>query len=448
MKPIHAISPIDGRYNAISATLSAYFSEFALIQYRVKVEIAYFIFLIENNIITKEKVSNDEINKIKNIADSFSETDAERIKEIEKKTNHDVKAVEYFIKDKIKENEINVNIEFVHFGLTSQDINNTAVPLTIKYAEQEVFLPKIKQIFIYLENKAETWKNIPMMARTHGQPASPTTLGKEIKVFAERLSKQINVLEHIPIQAKFGGASGNMNAHYIAFPQYDWHKLANQFLFEKLQLIRQQNTTQIEHYDALAARFQAWMRINTILLDFCKDIWQYISLEYFKQKINVHEIGSSAMPHKINPIDFENAEGNLGMANAMFQHISNKLPISRLQRDLTDSTVSRNIGMPYAYQLISFNAILKGLEKLELNEKKINEDLEQNWLIIAEAIQTVLRRENFPNPYESLKLLTRTNTKIGKKEIHNFIDNLPINEAIKSELKLITPQNYIGKNNF
>jgi len=448
MKSITAISPVDGRYASATAQLSSFFSEFALIHYRVKVEIEYFIFLIEKNIISNHPTDASQIQSVKSILNDFSIEDAEQIKNIEKTTNHDVKAVEYFIKQKLQEKNISFNTEYVHFALTSQDINNTALPLSIKDAEEKVFLDKIKQIQLWLNENANTWKAIPMLARTHGQPASPTTLGKEIKVFAERLQKQISSLEQISFEAKFGGATGNMNAHYIAFPQYNWHHLANEFIQEKLRLSRQQNTTQIEHYDALAERFQAWTRINTILLDFCKDIWQYISLDYFKQKINANEIGSSAMPHKVNPIDFENAEGNLGLANAMFSHLSGKLPISRLQRDLTDSTVSRNIGLPYAYTLIALNSITKGMQKLQLNEEKINEDLENNWMVIAEAIQTILRRENFPNPYETLKALTRTNQKIGRKEMQDFIEKLPVNDLVKAELLSITPQNYIGKNNY
>ena len=441
LQPLTAISPIDGRYHNQLQHLSAYFSEFALIKYRVIVEIEYFIFLSENGLFG---ISTAMKKKILKIATSFSLEDAQKIKETERITNHDVKAVEYFLKEKLSDLGAVDLQEWIHFGLTSQDINNTALPLLWKNAVEHEYLPAIINLQSELFKLASKWKGIPMLARTHGQPASPTTLGKEIMVFVERIEDQIDLLISIPFSAKFGGATGNLNAHHIAFPKKDWIKLANEFVEGSLGLHRQQYTTQIEHYDNLAAFFDGMKRVNTILIDFCRDVWTYVSMDYFKQKIKKGEIGSSAMPHKVNPIDFENAEGNLGIANALFEHFSSKLPISRLQRDLTDSTVLRNIGVPFAHTILSLKSIEKGLSKLVLNEKKITEDLDNNWAVVAEAIQTVLRRENYPQPYEALKELTRGNAAITKQSIHAFIDGLKVSSTIKKELKKISPHNYTG----
>ena len=439
-----SISPIDGRYANKTTDLQKYFSEFAVIKYRVFVEIKYFIELTKIPIAQLNNLPKAKIEQILNINTNFSIEDAQRIKDIEKTTNHDVKSVEYFLKEKFDEFEISEYKEFIHFGLTSQDINNTAFHICLHEFMNDVYFPEIQSVINKIKEIAIECESIPMLAHTHGQPASPTTLGKELWVFVYRLEKQFAVVSRIPITGKFGGAVGNFNAHNVAFPDVDWIEFANKFLFDELNLCRELYTTQISNYDAMAALFDAVKRINTILLDACKDLWQYISMEYFKQKINKNEVGSSAMPHKVNPIDFENAEGNLGLANAVFEHLAAKLPISRLQRDLTDSTVIRNIGVPFAHSIIACKSIQKGLSKLLLNEEKINADLENNWIIVAEAIQTILRRENYPNPYEALKELTRTNTKITKETIHKFINSLNINMEIKDELLKITPQNYIG----
>ena len=441
---LKAISPIDGRYASKVLDLNEFFSEYALIKYRIIVEIEYFIALHQAEIPQLNSLNEEDYTALREIYENFNEADAEAVKEIEKTTNHDVKAVEYFIKQKFEELGLSKIKEFIHFGLTSQDINNTAFPLMLRTADEIVMLPAIKVLVKQIETLAEDWKDIPMLARTHGQAASPTKLGKEMMVFVERIVNQIDIIEEMPIAAKFGGATGNFNAHHVAFPDMDWIGFANNFIEETLGLYRYQYTTQIEHYDFLAAYFDAWKRINTILIDFSRDIWTYVSMDYFKQKIKKGEVGSSAMPHKVNPIDFENAEGNLGIANALFEHLSAKLPISRLQRDLTDSTVLRNIGVPLAHTLISLKSIEKGLGKLLLNTDKIEADLEANWLVVAEAIQTVLRREGIDNPYEKLKELTRTNSKIGQKEIHAFIDSLNLDLALNQELKNITPSNYVG----
>jgi adenylosuccinate lyase len=441
LHPLTAISPIDGRYRNQLQELAAYFSEYALIKYRVKVEVEYFLFLAEKKFF---KITPPLKKQLLQIADEFSVNDAEKIKATEKITNHDVKAVEYFLKEKLKEAGAENLQEWIHFGLTSQDINNTAVPLLWKDAVEHDYLPPLINLQNELHQLAKKWKNIPMLAKTHGQPASPTMLGKEIMVFVERIENQIQQFSYIPFTGKFGGATGNFNAHYVAYPKTNWVAFANQFLEGKLGLQRQQYTTQIEHYDLLAAHFDNIKRINTILIDFCRDIWTYISMDYFKQKTKKGEIGSSAMPHKVNPIDFENAEGNLGIANAFLEHLSAKLPISRLQRDLTDSTVLRNIGVPVAHILLSILSIEKGIGKLILNEEKLKNDLDNNWAVVAEAIQTVLRRENYPQPYEALKELTRGKEAIDKKAIHQFIDSLKISAALKKELKLISPFNYTG----
>ncbi len=439
-----AISPIDGRYRQQLQHLDEYFSEFALIKLRVYVELEYLFFLSDNHFFKLTTAAKDHLQKV---YDNFSIADAERIKKIEKTINHDVKAVEYFLKDELEKCNSAEIKEWIHFGLTSQDINNTAIPLLWKAAIEKEYLPSILKIKDTLKGLAKDWKAIPMLARTHGQPASPTTLGKEIMVFIERIDNQLQLFTSIPFTAKFGGATGNFNAHTAAFPKVDWLNLANGFLQKNLGLQRQQFTTQIEHYDMLAAHFDNIKRINTILIDLCRDLWTYISMDYFKQKINKNETGSSAMPHKVNPIDFENAEGNLGIANALLEHLSAKLPISRLQRDLTDSTVIRNIGVPIAHTILSFLSVNKGLNKLILNEKKINEDLDNNWAVVAEAIQTILRRENYPEPYEALKQLTRGNNILNKEVMHNFIDGLKISTGIKKELKAITPHNYTGMSN-
>lgn len=443
MNPLKAISPIDGRYHGKTVELNDFFSEFALIRYRVMVEVEYFISLCELPLPQLESFDGD-YDDLRAIYEEFQEEDAEEIKEIEKETNHDVKAVEYFLKRRFDELELSKYKEFLHFGLTSQDINNTAVPLSMMEAHKLVMKPALDDLIDKLKGMAEEWKDIPMLARTHGQPASPTHLGKEIYVFVERLNDQMKMLGNIPFTAKFGGATGNMNAHKVAYPDIDWPAFAKHFVEKSLRLKRQQTTTQIEHYDNMAAYFDAMRRINTILIDLSRDIWLYVSMEYFKQKIKAGEVGSSAMPHKVNPIDFENAEGNLGMANAIFTHLSSKLPISRLQRDLTDSTVTRNIGVPLAHTLISIKSLMKGLDKLLLNEDKIRFDLQQNYAVVAEAIQTVLRREQVEGAYELLKGLTRTNKHIDKEAIDEFIKGLPVSKEIKMELMAITPENYTG----
>ena len=441
---LNAISPIDGRYQNKTKELSEFFSEYALIRYRVFVEIQYFIALCQCPLPQLKSFDLEKVDVLNDVFENFSLKDALIIKDIEKRTNHDVKAVEYFLKDKYEELDIGAFKEFIHFGLTSQDVNNTAIPLLLKNAVERVYYPLFKQLRNNLENLAGEWGGIPMLARTHGQPASPTLVGKEIMVFVERLDAQFKTLKQVPYKAKFGGATGNFNAHLVAYPSIDWLAFGNHFVTEYLGLERSQFTTQIEHYDSLAALFQAMKRINTILIDLCRDVWTYISMDYFKQKVVEGEIGSSAMPHKVNPIDFENAEGNLGLANAIFTHLADKLPISRLQRDLTDSTVLRNIGVPFAHTVIAFKAILKGLGKLLLNEKQLIRDLEQNWMVVAEAIQNILRREGFHKPYEALKSLTRGKAEVSKEDIHQFIDGLDVNPIIKEELKLITPRNYVG----
>jgi len=445
LSALTAISPVDGRYRDKTETLADYFSEWALIRYRVRVETEYFIFLSEFLPQLKDLNSNNRLKMdLRLIYSDFTVHDAARIKEIEKITNHDVKAVEYFLKEKFDALQLSEYKEFIHFGLTSQDINNTSVPLSLKEALQNVYYQDITEIITKLKQFAEEWKDVPMLARTHGQPASPTRLGKEIQVFVYRLEKQTEVLKHIPFTAKFGGATGNFNAHNAAYPQYDWKALADKFVSERLGLVREQWTTQISNYDTLAAMFDAMKRINTILTDLCRDVWTYISMDYFHQQIKAGEIGSSAMPHKVNPIDFENAEGNLGVANALLEHLSAKLPISRLQRDLTDSTVLRNIGVPLAHNLIAFKSITKGLNKLLLNNSAIERDLNNHWAVVAEAIQTILRRENYPQPYETLKELTRVNKEISKNSIHQFINSLKLSNDIKNELLGITPENYTG----
>ncbi len=441
---LNAISPIDGRYRSKTASLAAYFSEEALIKYRVLVEVEYFIALCEIPLPQLKNVTKEVFPELRKIYQEFSTEDAVWIKDTEKTTNHDVKAVEYFIKHKFDQLNLSEFKEFIHFGLTSQDINNTAIPLSTKDAFQEVYMPTFIQLVNKLKELSIEWKDIPMLARTHGQPASPTRLGKEILVFVERLEEQLRLLNNIPFAAKFGGATGNFNAHKIAYPQNDWRAFGADFVEKVLGLKHSFPTTQIEHYDHFAAFFDALKRINNIIIDLDRDIWTYVSMDYFKQKIKAGEIGSSAMPHKVNPIDFENSEGNLGIANAILEHLSAKLPLSRLQRDLTDSTVLRNVGVPFGHTIIAFEATLKGLNKLLLNETKFAEDLEHNWAVVAEAIQTILRREGYPNPYEALKDLTRTNDVINQKSIHAFIDNLNVSDAIKEELKQITPSNYLG----
>lgn len=442
---IQAISPIDGRYANKCKSLITYFSEFALFKYRLLVEIEYFIELCELPISELKEFPKDKFSQLRNLYKNFTPEDALAIKDIEKSTNHDIKALEYFVKDKFSSLNIDNFSEFVHFGLTSQDINNTAIPLSIKDALSEVFIPEIEKLVSLLSTKSQAWNDIVMLARTHGQPASPTRLGKEIAVFVKRLEIQLQQLKNIDISAKFGGATGNFNAHYTAYPHIGWHTFAEHFVENNLKLKRSFPTTQIEHYDNLAALFQNICRINTILIDFSRDIWTYIMLEYFAQKHLSNEVGSSAMPHKINPIDFENAEGNLGIANAIASHLAEKLPISRLQRDLTDSTVLRNIGLPFAHTLISISSLIKGISKLEVNYLTINNDLENHIEILAEAVQTILRRELYPKPYEALKELTRNNKKISLQDLHNFIKNLQISESVKSELLQLTPFNYTGK---
>jgi adenylosuccinate lyase len=444
LNELNAISPIDGRYRNKTISLAPFFSEEALIKYRVLVEIEYFIALCEVPLPQLKNVNPNLFESLRDIYKNFSTEDALWIKETEKVTNHDVKAVEYFIKDAFEKLGLSEHKEFIHFGLTSQDINNTAIPLSTKEAFEKVYMPSLITLTSKLKDLSQEWRDIPMLARTHGQPASPTRLGKEIGVFVERLEEQMRLLFNIPFAAKFGGATGNYNAHHVAYPQIDWKQFGSKFVEDNLGLHHSFPTTQIEHYDHFAAFFDALKRINTIIIDLDRDIWTYVSMEYFKQKIKAGEIGSSAMPHKVNPIDFENSEGNLGIANAIFEHLSAKLPLSRLQRDLTDSTVLRNIGVPMGHTLIAFEATLKGLNKLLLNEPKFHEDLEKNWAVVAEAIQTILRREAYPNPYEALKGLTRTNEAIDKKAIHGFIATLDVSDEIKTELMQITPSNFLG----
>ncbi|GAA6472804.1 adenylosuccinate lyase [Parabacteroides merdae] len=439
-----AISPVDGRYRNKAENLAAYFSEYALIKYRVQVEIEYFITLSEFLPQLRALATGENKEALRKIYREFSVEDATRIKEIESVTNHDVKAVEYFIKEKFDLLSLQEYKEFIHFGLTSQDINNTSVPLSIKDALNEVYFPGLQEVIDMLKKYAEDWADVPMLAKTHGQPASPTRLGKEVMVFVYRLEQQVKLLKVTPVSAKFGGATGNFNAHHVAFPEYDWKAFGNKFVNEVLGLSREEWTTQISNYDNMAAIFDGMKRIDTILIDLCRDFWQYVSMEYFKQKIKAGEVGSSAMPHKVNPIDFENAEGNLGMANAILTHLATKLPISRLQRDLTDSTVLRNVGVPMAHVEIAFKSLTKGLGKLLLNEKALYRDLDNCWAVVAEGIQTILRREGYPKPYEALKALTRTNEGITAESISNFIDTLQVSDAVKAELKAITPHNYTG----
>lgn len=440
-----AVSPIDGRYRAKAEPLAPYFSEYALMKYRVRVEIEYFITLCELPLPQLIDFPRERFETLRDFYCNFSEADAARVKDIESITNHDVKAIEYFIKEQFdKIGGLDHFKEFIHFGLTSQDINNTSFPLMLKDATELVYLPLLQELIDQLNTYAEEWKDIPMLAKTHGQPASPTRLGKEVKVFAYRLEQQVALLKACPMTAKFGGATGNFNAHHVAYPEYDWRAFGRKFVSEKLGLQREEYTTQISNYDNMAALFDAMKRINTIVIDMDRDFWQYVSMEYFKQRIKKGEVGSSAMPHKVNPIDFENSEGNLGLANAIFEHLSRKLPISRLQRDLTDSTVIRNIGVPMGHSLIAFQSSLKGLRKLLLHEESIRRDLDNCWAVVAEAIQTILRRESYPNPYEALKALTRTNEAMTEERIHNFIDTLEVSDAIKAELRAITPHNYTG----
>lgn len=444
MQALTAISPIDGRYRDKVESLADYFSESALIRYRVMVEVEYFIALCELPLPQLKKFDHSLFTSLREIYLNFTIDDARKIKDTEKITNHDVKAVEYFIKDRFDDLNLHEYKEFIHFGLTSQDINNTAIPCSFRDAVHNVYYPVIDELIAKLEELSEEWKEVPMLAKTHGQPASPTRLGKEIRVFTYRLSRQLELLKKVAISGKFGGATGNFNAHHVAFPEIDWVEFGNKFLCEKLQLERESYTTQISNYDNFAALFDNLRRINTIVVDLDRDIWTYISMSYFKQKIKAGEVGSSAMPHKVNPIDFENSEGNLGIANAVFEHLSNKLPISRLQRDLTDSTVLRNIGVPLAHTIIAFKSTLKGLNKLIINKEAIEKDLEKNWAVVAEALQTILRREGYPNPYETLKALTRTNSKITRESIAEFIDTLDISDELKKQLKQITPANYTG----
>ena len=444
LNALTAISPIDGRYHSKTNELSTYFSEFGLIKYRVIVEVEYLIALVDSGVGPLKNFPKERYSDLRDVCNNFSETDAQWIKDTEKVTNHDVKAVEYFLKEKMTFLGLDDYLEFIHFGLTSQDINNTSIPLSLKDAVQEAYLPLISKLVAKLVTLQNNWKDIPMLARTHGQPASPTRLGKEIQVFSERLIKQIEVLKSIPFSSKFGGATGNFNAHHVAFPNQDWIGFANQFVNERLGLDRSQTTTQIDHYDNLAALFDALKRINTIVLDLDRDMWTYISMNYFKQQLKEGEVGSSAMPHKVNPIDFENSEGNIGIANALFEHLSAKLPVSRLQRDLTDSTVLRTIGMPFAHTFIALKSTIQGLDKLLLNEAAIEIELEENWAVVAEAIQTILRREGFPKPYEALKGLTRKNEAVTQLTVHSFVDTLTISDELKMELKAISPQNYTG----
>ncbi len=444
LNELTAISPIDGRYRKQVEGFADYYSEYALIRYRLKVEIDYFIALCQLPLPQLSEIDSEKFRLLEFIERNFSESDAQSIKDYEKNTNHDVKAVEYFLKRKFDEMGMGDAKEFIHFGLTSQDINNTAIPLSVKDSIEKLYLPEIRKVIESLDELAVEWKEVAMLAKTHGQPASPTRLGKELKVFTKRLEKQLDLLKTIPHSAKFGGATGNFNAHHVAYPDIDWSDFGDQFLSKSLGLERSSPTTQIEHYDNLAALFDNLKRINTILIDFSRDVWQYISMGYFKQKIKEGEIGSSAMPHKVNPIDFENAEGNLGFANALFEHLSAKLPISRLQRDLTDSTVLRNVGLPLSHSFLALKSLAKGIGKLELNQKVIDADLEQNWVVVAEGIQTILRREGFPNPYEALKDLTRKNTQITASTLKEFIEGLEISDELKSELKEINPFNYTG----
>lgn len=444
LDPLNAISPVDGRYAGKTAPLNQYFSEAALIRYRVQIEVEYFIALCEEQTGRMKDMDPKHFKELRTIYENFSEADARKVKSIEKSINHDVKAVEYFVKEKLDQMGLSDYKEYVHLGLTSQDVNNTAVPLSLKESWTREMEPLMHQMLQLLEEKAQQWMNIPMLAHTHGQPASPTKLGKEIKVFAHRMEKQLKPLKSFPFSGKFGGATGNFNAHQAAFPNTNWEKFGHKLLKEQLGLVRQQYTTQIEHYDDMAAFFAAIQRINTILTDYARDMWTYISMEYFKQQIIAGEVGSSAMPHKVNPIDFENAEGNLGIANAMFIHLQQELPLSRLQRDLTDSTVTRNMGVPLAHTMIAIKALIKGTKKLLANEDKIKQDLENNWAVVAEAIQTILRREGVENPYEKLKELTRTGEKITREKIQAFIQNLNVNENVKEELMKINPQNYTG----
>jgi adenylosuccinate lyase len=444
LNSLTAVSPVDGRYRKQTAQLAPYFSEYGLIKYRIRVEVEYFIALCELPLPQLRGFDKSLYGQLRNLYLNFDETDALRVKAIEATTNHDVKAVEYFIKEKLQDYALDHFLEFIHFGLTSQDINNTSIPLALKEALQDQLLPLFNQVVSQLRLLSEQWKAVAMLARTHGQPASPTRLGKEMGVFVERLEKQLLMLQQVPFAAKFGGATGNFNAHHVAYPAIDWPDFGNYFVNHVLGLSRSQTTTQIEHYDMLAALLDTFKRLNTILIDFDRDLWTYISMEYFKQKIKAGEVGSSAMPHKVNPIDFENSEGNLGMANAIFEHLSAKLPISRLQRDLTDSTVLRNLGVPLAHTVVGLRALLRGVEKLELNEAALHADLENNWAVVAEAIQTILRREAYPQPYEALKALTRKNQKITAATIAEFIENLDVAESIKNELRAVSPSNYVG----
>jgi adenylosuccinate lyase len=444
LNALTAISPVDGRYHSKTQELQPFFSEFGLFKYRVIVEVEYFIALVDAGIEPLSDFPKAKYADLRALCTNFSEEDALWIKDTEKVTNHDVKAVEYFLKEKMTALGLEKYLEFIHFGLTSQDINNTSIPLSLKEAIEQVYLPFVNKLVTKLTTIQSEWKDIPMLARTHGQPASPTRLGKEIQVFSERLQKQIDILKNIPFSAKFGGATGNFNAHFVAFPNHDWVSFANDFVNNRLGLDRSQTTTQIDHYDNIAALFDAMKRINTIVLDLDRDMWTYISMEYFKQRLKEGEVGSSAMPHKVNPIDFENSEGNIGLANAILEHLASKLPVSRLQRDLTDSTVLRSIGMPFAHTLIAFKSTLQGLDKLLLNESAIEKELENNWAVVAEAIQTILRREGFPKPYEALKGLTRKNEAVTQVTVHEFVDTLPVSDAIKTELKAITPSNYTG----
>jgi len=444
LTPLTAISPIDGRYRNKTEKLADYFSEYALVKYRVRVEVEYFIALCELPLPQLKNIDKEVFPKLQSIVDNFSEEDASRVKETEKVTNHDVKAVEYFIKEKFDELGLEQYKEFIHFGLTSQDINNTSVPLSLKDVLTDLYYPLLDELIVKLTSQAEAWADVAMLAKTHGQPASPTRLGKEIMVFASRLQAQLQLLRSVPLSAKFGGATGNYNAHTVAYPEYDWKAFGNKFVSEKLGLVREEWTTQISNYDNLAAVFDALKRIDTIMIDLNRDFWQYISMEYFKQKIKEGEIGSSAMPHKVNPIDFENAEGNLGIANAILEHLAGKLPVSRLQRDLTDSTVLRNIGIPMGHIVIAIQSTLKGLDKLLLNKEALYRDLDNCWAVVAEGIQTILRREGYPKPYEALKALTRTNNAITAESIAEFIDELNVSDAVKDELRKITPHTYTG----
>ena len=449
LEELTAISPVDGRYRGKTVDLANYFSEFALIRYRVRVEVEYFIALSELPLPQLAGIDAATKELMRDIYRKFTVADAKRVKEIEQTTNHDVKAVEYFLKERIGENpdsntSLASHLEFIHFGLTSQDINNTSVPLSVKEALEEVFYPQVEELIGQLRSYADEWSNVPMLARTHGQPASPTRLGKEIQVYVYRLEEQLKAMRQLPVTAKFGGATGNMNAHHVAYPDIDWRTFANSFVADRLGLQREQWTTQISNYDSLAAIFDAMRRINTIVVDLDRDFWMYISMEYFKQKIKAGEVGSSAMPHKVNPIDFENSEGNMGMANAVLAFLAQKLPVSRLQRDLTDSTVLRNVGVPFGHAAIALQSTLKGLRKLILNKEKLADDLDQTWPVVAEAIQTILRREGYPHPYEALKALTRTNAHITRESIQQFIDTLNVGDDVKAELKAITPANYTG----